>query len=343
MTVLSQTIGMLISRKSIRIELWRSIMLMIIRNPKIIICLSLLFPSFFFSCEGHPGYIEAITQSPNGKYFASCDNYGNRFIWDRNFNIIKKIPYFTGTVSGILFSSNNKYIISSSWDGKIDMSYIDGVKLKTFQAHSDSIWELKINKNMTMFATSSRDKLIKIWDINGKLLKQIDVSPEYASCLRFSSDGKYLFAGLSNGKIYLFNFLGKLNKIFEGHKDEIKDVIFNKKYTKIISSSIDKTIRIWDLNGELHKTIQSFAGTLALYKKDEFVSGSKDISFWNFDGKLLKVFKGHTDGVTSLIILEKENKMISGGFDKDIRIWDIKKGKCIKTIGLPWYEKNFRL
>ncbi len=44
----------------------------------------------------------------------------------------------------------------------------------------------------------------------------------------------------------------------------------------------------------------------------------------------VKVLEGHTNSVWSVGI--KDNLIISGSYDKTIKIWDIESGKCIKTL-----------
>ena len=43
-----------------------------------------------------------------------------------------------------------------------------------------------------------------------------------------------------------------------------------------------------------------------------------------------KVLEGHTQWVNSVFV--KDNLIISGSFDKSIKIWDIDTGTCIKTL-----------
>ena len=45
----------------------------------------------------------------------------------------------------------------------------------------------------------------------------------------------------------------------------------------------------------------------------------------------MKVLIDHTNCVTSLAI-SKEGQLINGSCDKSINVWDIKKGKILKTL-----------
>lgn len=69
---------------------------------------------------------------------------------------------------------------------------------------------------------------------------------------------------------------------------------------KIITCSKDKTIRVFDL-----------------------------VSF-----KVEKVLIGHSDWVYRFVVFQEKNVLVSGGIDKNLRIWDLKsrEWKCTKTV-----------
>ena len=45
----------------------------------------------------------------------------------------------------------------------------------------------------------------------------------------------------------------------------------------------------------------------------------------------VQTVKGHTSRVNCLVYLGN-NTLVSGSFDKTIKIWDIATGECIKTL-----------
>ena len=66
----------------------------------------------------------------------------------------------------------------------------------------------------------------------------------------------------------------------------------------LAASSIDQTIKIWDVR----------------------------------TGELIKTLKGHTNRVVSVAFTPDDNFLVSGCYDETIKIWDIKTGECIKTL-----------
>ena len=62
----------------------------------------------------------------------------------------------------------------------------------------------------------------------------------------------------------------------------------------------------------------------------------KTIKIWNikepyeeFFDKHIKILKGHTDKVRSLLLIKEKNCFISGSQDQTVRIWDISNSPTI--------------
>jgi WD40 repeat protein len=72
----------------------------------------------------------------------------------------------------------------------------------------------------------------------------------------------------------------------EAHFDPVKSVDLMSDDTRIVSGSIDRTTKVWDLN----------------------------------TGKLLNTLEGHSSSVNSVAITSDNSKIVSGSYDKTIRI-----------------------
>ena len=53
---------------------------------------------------------------------------------------------------------------------------------------------------------------------------------------------------------------------------------------------------------------------------------------WDIEsGECWKTLSGHRFAVYSYAVEEK-GQLISGSFDREIKVWDIEAGKCLKTL-----------
>ena len=60
----------------------------------------------------------------------------------------------------------------------------------------------------------------------------------------------------------------------------------------------------------------------------------KTIKLWSFEDtcKLIHTFEGHTNLVYSIIHISGTKYIVSGSWDKSLRIWNYKTYECINTL-----------
>ena len=100
--------------------------------------------------------------------------------------------------------------------------------------------------------------------------------------------------------------------VLEGHGGAVTSLVcgVNKDdSTLLLSGSRDKSIIQWELN---------FEGTKVTYKDDQDNIKEKILV-----GKPLRSLHGHNHFVSSLALNSDNTKLVSGSWDKTIRLWDI--------------------
>jgi WD40 repeat protein len=174
---------------------------------------------------------------------------------------------------------------------------------------------------------------IKIWDINGeKVLEVLKGHTRAVLSLIVLADGTLVSAS-EDKTIRFWNVeTSTCTKVLSEHVGEVTCVI-ELTNGELASCSWDESIRIWKENGntQIIKTGRRMECVLQ-YNKDTLVCSSWDyeISFWNItNGQKIKSLKGHTRPVCSLIKL-KDGKIVSGSWDKTIRVW--KDDTCVQTL-----------
>ncbi|KAF8083425.1 hypothetical protein N665_0774s0013 [Sinapis alba] len=185
-------------------------------------------------------------------------------------------------------------------------------KSQEIQAHKGSIWSIKFSLDGRYLATAGEDCVIQIWKVveserKGELLsmdkQQADGginlfllangSPEPASMSPMRR-GRTSFSrksvSLDNVLVpeTVFALSEKPVCSFVGHLDDVLDLSWSKSQ-QLLSSSMDKTVRLWDLSSK----------------------------------SCLKVFS-HSDYVTCIQFNPvDDNYFISGSLDAKVRIWSI--------------------
>ena len=112
---------------------------------------------------------------------------------------------------------------------------------------------------------------------------------------------------------------------------------------KIVSGSVDGTVRVWDMEGKELAACRShddFAVTSVCVTNDgKIVSGSWDtVCVWDMQGNELAVCKGH-EGPVNSVCVTKDGKIVSGSDDRTVRVWDM-KGNELAVCGGHEHQVN---
>jgi len=184
------------------------------------------------------------------------------------------------------------------------------------------------------FATAGWGGVVRIWDVaSGKQLAAISTGGEFVFAVAFSPDGKYLAAGDNDRPNYVKIYdsrTGELVKALTGHKDAVLSVTYSRDGKRLLTTSYDKTARLWDLDTGQSRV---FAGHdwwvwSAAFSPDEkqIVTASQDGSaiVWSVETcEPGPPFLGHAGPVYSAAFSpNQENGYVAtAGYDKRVLLW----------------------
>jgi WD40 repeat protein len=124
-------------------------------------------------------------------------------------------------------------------------------------------------------------------------------------------------------------------RVLEGHVHSVRAVTLSADGRRVVSGSDDKTLRVWDLEGEapprlLQGHTDSVRAVALSADGRRAVSGSADktLRVWDLEGKSpTRVFQGHTGSVNAIALSADGRRAVSGSDDKTLRVWDL-EGKA---------------
>ncbi|SCM00707.1 conserved Plasmodium protein, unknown function [Plasmodium chabaudi chabaudi] len=220
-----------------------------------------------------------------------------------------------GEVYSINFSSDGKFIASSSFDMTVMVHnvYNECETVNVFRGHKNAVLQVKWTKDDTYLCSVSADHNAFLWDV--EIEQKIRSFKSHTSVINSLNIIDYnIFATCSDdGSLKFWDFRNK-NCIYTIQDNfPLLCVCGNKKGDTIYASSVDNTIKIFDT-----KTYQ-----------------------------LKDTLKGHKDYISGLDINNDETILASISADETICFWDIQPFPCddklLYSLNSPKYNIDYNL
>lgn len=154
------------------------------------------------SIKKHTDWVTQLTYSPDGVLLASGGRGGGVHIWEADTgNAFHNLRGHKAAITGMAWRSDSNLLATVSEDGEmIIWEMNNGKQVKKQGAHKGGALSVDWNHNGQL-VTSGRDKKVKIWQADFKLLKELPGFSEMITEVSFSHDGKRVFAADWDGSI----------------------------------------------------------------------------------------------------------------------------------------------
>ena len=228
-------------------------------------------------------------------------------------------------------------LVSSSFDKKIKIwNPFKATCEKTLIGHQNSIYSLMEFPNQIL-VSGSWDKTISFWDLKEKESSSGQTSGLFKT-IKAENQGRIMsmilttndeLAVTSEYNINIYNLDSeKVIKTLTGHEGLVRDLlIYDNEKNILISSSDDKTVRMWDWQtGSVLMMLnnKSICNKLIKFNNEIFITANEDgnLKFW--DNKSLDQIKQLTiskEPITNIVKL-LDGTLITCGGDKNIKFWN---------------------
>lgn len=207
------------------------------------------------SLRGHGDLVRHLAFSPDGQRLLSGSNDLTLRLWDVASGVEDRtFQDFAKGITSLAFSPDGQRLAIGIRDTTVRLrDTASGAELACLQGHGDDVLCLAFSPDGRRLASGSctDDRSIRVWDVaSGAELACLRGHEQLVASLAFSADGKFLATGGGKGdeSVRVWNLLtGQERACFQGHKDEVMSVAFSADDQRVVSSSPDQTIRVWDL------------------------------------------------------------------------------------------------
>ncbi|XP_053207066.1 actin-interacting protein 1-like [Panonychus citri] len=304
----------------------------------------------------HSAQTTVAKYSPSGFYIASADQSGKVRIWDttQKEHILKaEYQPFAGIVKDLAWSPDSQRIVAVG-EGREKFGHVfmmeTGTSVGEISGHSKVINSCDFRPSRPFrIITGGEDNLIGIFEGPPfKFKQQLENHTKYVQSVRYSPNGEIFASGGFDGRIYLFkgkdySLIGELGS--PAHSGGCYAVAWSPDGSKLISSSGDRTVKMWDV--EKMTCIQTYnMGDDLLDQQVSCLWQGKNILSVSLSGyinyldesdasKPLRVIKGHNKSITSLTVNYNSEppNIYTGSHDGFINYWNSVNGENDRIKG----------
>ncbi|KAI5361840.1 Putative armadillo-like helical, PUL domain, PLAA family ubiquitin binding domain-containing protein [Septoria linicola] len=187
-----------------------------------------------------------------------------------------------GNITCLSLTDDGSKVVSGGWDNQVFLWDVEeGNVIAELKGHDAPVWGLSIYENKFIL-TACADKIVRVFDMNGKLLQAIKGHTDVVRCFaqlpsNHWSGGAFASAG-NDEVIRLWTLEGQPIGELEGHTAYIYSLAILPN-GDLVSSSEDRTVKIWR-DGQCIQTITHPAISIwtvaACPETGDIVSGASD-------------------------------------------------------------------
>jgi WD40 repeat protein len=282
--------------------------------------------------RSHQGRVTGIALSRDGRLLASAGVDGVIEISKPNGDDMRFITT-GGPILTLAFNRAADRLAAGGADGAIRIWNVGSVPPaggnvpdagEHLNAHVGGVMSVTFSPDDQLVASGGADNTVRLWD-GGKLTPVGQLPAPEAQGPAPSGPGPWPWGG-------------------QGHTAPVTSVAFSTDGTRLVSGSNDKTVQLWDVSRRQrigdpmigHQGLVLSVAFVADGDGNEIVSGGNEhaLRFWNavVGQPPTEPLVGHDGPVTSVAISPDSRRIVSGGVDGTVQLWDTDTGMKITEM-----------
>ena len=198
--------------------------------------------------RGHRGPVLRVVYSGDGKLLATADEAGSIHVWNLDAEKTLRILSGAAPTTALRFGPRAEWIVAGGEDGSIKLwNLTSDFPPVAFPGHSYAVADLAVSPDGTRVASASKDRSVRVWDVNGP--REVFACPHdhWATAVAFSGDGKTLFSASADRKVRVWDAAsGRLRFDLTGAGAALQTLAASSAGDRLAGCGFDLSVVVWE-------------------------------------------------------------------------------------------------
>lgn len=201
---------------------------------------------------------------------------------------------------------------------------------------TDVVLDVAFRPKHDQLAIAAADRTIRIIDAkSAETLRTLSSHADWVTGIAWNNDGSRLVSASRDKSAKVFDpGSGQLLVSYQGHGAEVRDVEFSVDGKQVFSTGADKKLHRWNVADAKRVAAVDIGGEgYRIARSDQFAAvsgrGGRLVKVDLANNKVSQQFQGHQSSVLSAALDNKNARLVSGGFDGEVRLWNVTDGAVI--------------
>lgn len=289
--------------------------------------------------------VTALAFSHDGKELF-VGGYHELTVWNAaDGKLVRRIANVGQRIYGLDFSPDGKVLaVASGAPGSLGEVRLfepqQGKLLKVLTSTTDVVFDVAYSPKGDRLAVVAADGALRVFEMaSGNQQLEITSHSDWIADVAWNAAGDRLATASRDKTSKVFDAkTGELVVTYNGHGKPVNGVSFHPDGKEVFSSAADNRIHQWKVaDGKKSADVGSFGGELFKLTsgKSFLFAVSADKTVRQYDRKSrkeIRKYSGHGDWVISSSFHDASGRLATGGFNGEIRVWNIADGKQVATF-----------